>query len=170
MGSYGALGAGRQSKRPRPAAGGVERHRRTYRRLKNADLPGNSAMSPASSQSPLRSGHPGVGVPRCAPLLLLSPRDPLRWALAGALGAGRQSKRPRPAAGGVERHRRTYRRLKNADLPGNSAMSPSSSSMRSSWLYLATRSVRLGAPVLIWPAFRATAMSAMVASSVSPER
>ena len=25
--------------------------------------------------------------------------------------------------------------------------------MRSSWLYFATRSVRLGAPVLIWPAF-----------------
>ena len=53
---------------------------------------------------------------------------------------------------------------------GYSAMSPNSSSMRSSWLYLATRSVRLGAPVLIWPALRATAMSAMVASSVSPER
>ena len=48
--------------------------------------------------------------------------------------------------------------------------SSSSSSMRSSWLYLATRSVRLGAPVLIWPALTATAMSAMVASSVSPER
>ena len=63
-----------------------------------------------------------------------------------------------------------YRRLKNAVLPGYSEMSPSSSSMRSSWLYLATRSVRLGAPVLIWPAFRATAMSAMVVSSVSPER
>ena len=42
--------------------------------------------------------------------------------------------------------------------------------MRSSWLYLATRSERHGAPVLIWPALVATAMSAIVASSVSPER
>ena len=36
--------------------------------------------------------------------------------------------------------------------PGTSARSPSSSSMRSSWLYFATRSERAGAPVLIWPA------------------
>ena len=42
--------------------------------------------------------------------------------------------------------------------------------MRSSWLYLATRSERAGAPVLIWPMLSATARSAMVASSVSPER
>ena len=53
-------------------------------------------------------------------------------------------------------------RLKKASLPRYCATSsPSSSSMRSSWLYLATRSVRLGAPVLIWPALSATAMSAM---------
>jgi len=37
-------------------------------------------------------------------------------------------------------------------------------------LYLATRSERQGAPVLIWPEFTATARSAMVVSSVSPER
>ena len=42
--------------------------------------------------------------------------------------------------------------------------------MRRSWLYFAIRSVRLAEPVLIWPAFVATAMSAIVASSVSPER
>lgn len=42
--------------------------------------------------------------------------------------------------------------------------------MRSSWLYLATRSERAGAPVLIWPQLVATARSAMVTSSVSPER
>ena len=42
--------------------------------------------------------------------------------------------------------------------------------MRSSWLYFATRSERAGAPVLIWPAFVATARSAIVVSSVSPER
>jgi enolase len=42
--------------------------------------------------------------------------------------------------------------------------------MRSSWLYLAILSVRDIEPVLICPAFVATAMSAIVVSSVSPER
>ena len=42
--------------------------------------------------------------------------------------------------------------------------------MRSSWLYLAVRSPRQALPVLICPAFTATARSAIVASSVSPER
>ena len=42
--------------------------------------------------------------------------------------------------------------------------------MRSSWLYLATRSLRQGAPVLIWPVFSPTARSARKTSSVSPER
>ena len=50
------------------------------------------------------------------------------------------------------------------------ARSPSSSSMRRSWLYLAILSERLSEPVLIWPEFVATAMSAIVESSVSPER
>jgi hypothetical protein len=42
--------------------------------------------------------------------------------------------------------------------------------MRSSWLYLATRSDLAGAPVLICPQLVATARSAIVTSSVSPER
>ena len=42
--------------------------------------------------------------------------------------------------------------------------------MRSSRLYLATRSERDGAPVLIWPVPIATTRSAIVVSSVSPER
>mmetsp|Transcript_25430 Transcript_25430/g.40664 ORF Transcript_25430/g.40664 Transcript_25430/m.40664 type:complete len:389 (-) Transcript_25430:289-1455(-) len=42
--------------------------------------------------------------------------------------------------------------------------------MRSSWLYLARRSERQGAPVLIWPVARPTARSAMYESSVSPDR
>jgi hypothetical protein len=42
--------------------------------------------------------------------------------------------------------------------------------MRSSWLYLATRSVRHNEPVLIWVAVVATDRSAIVVSSVSPER
>ncbi len=42
--------------------------------------------------------------------------------------------------------------------------------MRSSWLYLAMRSERHSDPVLICVARVATAMSAIVLSSVSPER
>ena len=45
-----------------------------------------------------------------------------------------------------------------------------SSSIRSSRLYLATLSLLQGAPVLICPAFTATARSAIKVSSVSPER
>ena len=41
---------------------------------------------------------------------------------------------------------------------------------RRTWLYLARRSERQGAPVLIWPVDRPTARSAMNESSVSPER
>ena len=37
-------------------------------------------------------------------------------------------------------------------------------------MYLATRSERLGAPVLIWQVLSATARSAIVVSAVSPER
>ena len=57
-----------------------------------------------------------------------------------------------------------------AAMPGYTALSPSCSSLRSSWLYLAIRSERDIAPDLIWPDYVATAMSAMVESSVSPER
>ena len=42
--------------------------------------------------------------------------------------------------------------------------------MRRSWLYLATRSERDSEPVLICVAAVPTAMSAIVESSVSPER
>ena len=38
----------------------------------------------SSSQSPLYSGRPSVGIRHVASLLLLSPPNPLRWALAGA--------------------------------------------------------------------------------------
>merc|ERR1719401_584064 len=54
--------------------------------------------------------------------------------------------------------------------PAYTHLSPNSSSMRINWLYLARRSERQGAPVLIWPVHRPTARSAMVVSSVSPER
>src|SRR5262249_4500305 len=60
--------------------------------------------------------------------------------------------------------------LRKAVQPGYVASPPSSSSIRRSWLSFATRSVRDGAPVLICPTFVATARSAIVVSSVSPER
>src|SRR5258706_11744978 len=65
---------------------------------------------------------------------------------------------------------REQRRYLFQNFPPYWARSPSCSSIRISWLYLATRSDRAGAPVLIWPQLVATAMSAMVASSVSPLR
>jgi len=55
-------------------------------------------------------------------------------------------------------------------VPANLAIGPSSSSMRSSWLYLARRSPRHGAPALSWPLPSPTARSAMNVSSVSPLR
>src|SRR3990170_1049709 len=58
----------------------------------------------------------------------------------------------------------------NAERPGNLAAVPNSSSMRRSWLYLATRSLREPEPVLICPQPRGTTKAAMKASSVSPER
>ena len=60
--------------------------------------------------------------------------------------------------------------VNRASRPANTAVAPSSSSMRSSWLYLQTRSVRLADPVLICPAAVPTARSAIVVSSVSPDR
>ena len=60
-----------------------------YLMLKKASIPRYCATSPSSSQSPLPSGRPCLGIPPSAPLLLLSPTDPLRWARLGAPGAGR---------------------------------------------------------------------------------
>src|SRR4026207_1611899 len=57
-----------------------------------------------------------------------------------------------------------------AAIPAYRAGAASSSSILSSWLYFATRSVRLSEPVLICPAPVPTARSAMVVSSVSPDR
>ena len=55
-------------------------------------------------------------------------------------------------------------------LPAKRAALPSSSSMRSSRLYFAARSERAGAPALMKRQPVATARSAIVVSSVSPER
>src|SRR5262249_38972540 len=83
--------------------------------------------------------------------------------------AGRLRSVPRGRAG--VSGARDYRRARGkAAQPGYVAVAPSCSSIRRSWLYFATRSLRAGAPVLIWPVPSATARSAIVASSVSPER
>src|SRR5215213_2187852 len=77
------------------------------------------------------------------------------------------------AQGCTRRYRHTldrYASALNTDLPAYFACSPSCCSMRSSWLYLAVRSERANDPVFIWPQLVATARSAMVESSVSPER
>src|SRR5213078_3867436 len=79
----------------------------------------------------------------------VGPEDRSARADTGQLPAWYRGKAPRPA----------YR-----------AASSSSSSIRSSWLYFATRSERAGAPVLICPQLVATARSAIVVSSVSPDR
>src|SRR5262245_15736949 len=69
-----------------------------------------------------------------------------------------------------QRGRRPHRRRRNALRPAKRARAPSSPSIRRSWLYLATRSERDSEPVLIWPAAVPAARSAIVVSSVSPER
>src|SRR5690554_366190 len=63
-----------------------------------------------------------------------------------------------------------HRSLRNGAQPANLASWPRRSSILSSWLYLAVRSPRAGAPDLIWPAFVATARWEMNVSSVSPLR
>src|ERR1700756_4941705 len=55
-------------------------------------------------------------------------------------------------------------------FPAYTAESDKASSIRISWLYLAKRSERDSEPVLICPQLVATARSAIVVSSVSPER
>src|SRR6202030_4555387 len=59
---------------------------------------------------------------------------------------------------------------RNTERPGYRAEPLSCSSRRISWLYLASRSERDSDPVLICPQLVATAKSAIVVSSVSPER
>ena len=82
-------GAGAHRRRPPgpPATGDAlqeDRHLRPAApktRLCVLLAPGTQA--PSSSQSPLYSRRPSVGIRHVASLLLLSPPNPLRWALAG---------------------------------------------------------------------------------------
>src|SRR5918999_708860 len=75
---------------------------------------------------------------------------------------------PGPLHGRAPRSQR--RNLRYGADPAYRAVSPRSSSIRTRRLYLAVRSPREGAPALIWPAPVATPRSAMVVSSVSPDR
>ena len=70
------------------------------------------------------------------------------------------------AAHGV---RNTYE-FPNTERPAKTTSGPSSSSIRNNRLYFASRSDRATEPILICPAAVATARSAIVVSSVSPER
>lgn len=123
---------------------------------------------------------------------------PRRWAGGGSSRRRKPQPRPAPpqcaAAAGVEGGRRRTVRM-SAGLgvaPGGlawwahraghpcfacgraprpsqpAALSPPHRS-QPTWLYLARRSERQGAPVLIWPVHRPTARSAMKLSSVSPD-
>ena len=82
-------------------------------------------------------------------------RHRLRASFDGLLCPSCCKRAPSAAAG--HRHARN-----GTPRPGYDASGPSASSIRSSWLYFATRSVRDGAPVLIWPQPVATARSAIV--------
>src|SRR5262249_13270097 len=63
---------------------------------------------------------------------------------------------PRVTAGWLG-HRPASANRGNAARPAYAAASSSRSSIRSNWLYFATRSDLAGAPVFIWPQFTATA-------------
>ena len=100
---------------------------------------------------PRRVGHPGSGTRRRVPVQRQRIARLTRRDFTGELEAA-ESAATRGSDPDSERRR------------------PGVSSMRRSWLYLATRSVRLALPVLICPTPVATARSAMKVSSVSPER
>ena len=55
-------------------------------------------LGSSSSQSPLRSERPGVGVPRCAPLLLLSHLNPLALGFKWGPGECYRGRPPHPSS------------------------------------------------------------------------
>src|SRR5438067_513199 len=78
--------------------------------------------------------------------------------------------RPSRTSSDRERERERERQVPTGRQRANGAPGPISSSMRRSWLYFASRSLRATEPTLICPAPLATARSASVLSSVSPLR
>ena len=64
----------------------------------------------------------------------------------------------------------SWRRVARKDANTERRSHTTKRTYRRSWLYLARRSERQGAPVLIWPVDRPTTRSAMKVSSVSPLR
>ena len=117
----------------------------------------SQAASPAAATRSAARGAPRARRVERAPR---RSRSGAAVAARARLAVGGQG---RSASGGDRRAPRARRR-------GRRRSSPSSSEIRIRRLYLAVRSPRTGAPVLIWPAPRATARSAMIGSSVSPER
>src|SRR6185312_7872847 len=151
---------------------GQAQHQRAHHQSEYRGPPGQAARRPPllrrsdRPRSTVRSGQcrPAPGRTRRA-----APADRRRAAPAGAGPAPRGPAGPTGRSTGHQPRLSVLNRGK-APAPAYRAASSSSSSIRRSWLYLATRSDRAGAPVLIWPQSVATARSAIVVSSVSPER
>ena len=149
-----------------------------------------SSSSPIRSFGPCRSAISAIGLPAGAsasrtrvarmrwsswlPWDMLSRAPSMPAAIRAASASGDDEAGPIVATIFVRRRcivrPPPARRAGTHSSRGRPPRSPSWSSIRSSWLYFAVRSERAGAPVLIWPLFVATAMSAIVASSVSPDR
>src|SRR5438876_248865 len=96
----------------------------------------------------------------CAPTLeaLVALGHPAQLGLdlvaVAALGqprAGREHEQEEHTCQRDDRRDQEPARAPHCDRPRNAAVSPRACSMRRSWLYLAVRSDRAGAPVLIWP-------------------
>lgn len=106
------------------------------------------------------------------PRLLPGNRLFARLCLASSVGrpSYKQTARPRILEQAAFESFPTINDPQPLNVPPYRASLPSSSSIRRSWLYLQIRSVRLAEPVLICPVFNATARSAIVVSSVSPDR
>ena len=98
-----------------------------------------------------------------------TPRRPRFTAPQGA-GLFEQPEAGWPAGASARPQARNRQRPRSTLVPAYFAAPPNCSSIRISWLYLASRSERDSEPVLICPQLQATARSAIVESSVSPER
>lgn len=115
-------------------------------------------------------GVASIASPKVTSFTLLAPRENLGGLVA--LGLEEEENRRVSRRDEANRPLEFARGLQILTKPAMPAylQSFSSDSMRSRALYLATRSLRQGAPVLMMPVARPTVRSAMVTSSVSPLR
>ena len=107
----------------------------------------------------LLTGGPGLGLDSSRAFAIV--RTSAAWLPVGGDTGAFWLSHPRP-------HSQSY--CRKAPRPAYTAAPPSDSSMRMSWLYFSTRSLRAGAPVLIWPVPMPTTRSEMKVSPVSPLR